>query len=388
MSNLGLSMQDSPSGGKTPKPKRTKGRRSGVAVFIAVLLVLVAVAAVVFAGFFVYKKVQAAAPPPDYEGPGITEVVITVAPGQTLTDIGATLQKADVVASTEAFAEAAAVNDQATTVTPGAYLMFKQMSAQGAVERLLDPSSRNENVVTIAEGLRVGQTVAQLSEATGIKVKDFEAALASPQLPLPTWAKGTGAARAEGFLYPATYQFEKDDSAQDIVNIMVDKFNTVADSINFESRAQALGYTPYEVLNVASLIQAEAHSSDFGKVSRVIYNRLNPKTWGDTFGYLGLDATLNYALNQFATNIKQSDLNKNSPYNTRTEHHQGLPPTPINSPGQKAMEAALEPEKGDWLYYATVNLNTGETKFTNSYDEFLKYQQELRDWEAAHPKQN
>ena len=117
------------------------------------------------------------------------------------------------------------------------------------------------------------------------------------------------------------------------------------------------------MLNVASLIQAEAHPDDFEKVSRVIYNRLDPDTWGETYGYLGLDATLNYALEQFESNLSQSDLEIKSPYNTRTEQHQGLPPTPSTTPAE-AMEAALEPAKGDWLYYVTVNLDTGETKFT------------------------
>ncbi len=389
MSNVGLSMQQSPSGGGSPsKRRRKKGRkRSGLAVFFAVVIVVGLVGAVAVGGYWAYQKIQAAQPAPDYPGPGSGEVVIEIAEGQTLTDIGATLQRADVVESTQAFAEAAADNKNATSITPGTYLMLKQMAAADAVQRLLNPTSRNTDTVTISEGLRVGQVVDALSESTGIPVKDFESVLASPaRLPLPVWAKGTGEARAEGFLFPATYEFQKDATAEEILNTMVDKFVEVTDAMDFEKRAVKTGYSPYEVLNVASLIQAEAHSGDYGKVSRVIYNRLDPDTWGETYGYLGLDATLNYALDQFETNINKSDLDLDSPYNTRTEQHQGLPPTPINSPGEKALEAALEPDKGDWLYYATVNLDTGETKFTDNYDEFLRFQEELREWEAANPQ--
>lgn len=389
MSNVGISMQQSPSGGQQPggrKPKRNK-KHSGIAVFLSVLLVVGLLAVVGAGAFWAFGKLQAAQPAADYPGPGSGEVVIEVEEGQTLTDIGATLQEADVVASTQAFAEAAALNNDATSITPGAYLMLQQMAASDAVERLLDPSSRNEDTITLSEGLRTNQVVAALSDATGIKVSEFEEVLASPsRLPLPSWAKGTGEARAEGFLYPATYQFKKDATAEDILNTMVDKFTEVTDAMNFENRSDKLGYTPYEVLNIASLIQAEAHLDDFNKVSRVIYNRLDPDTWGETYGYLGLDATLNYALEQFETNISASDLELDSPYNTRTEKHQGLPPTPINNPGEAALEAALEPDKGDWLYYVTVNLDTGETKFTSNYNEFLNYQQELREWEANNPQ--
>lgn len=389
MSNVGLSMQQSPSGGAPNKGRkgRSRKKRSGLAVFLSILLVGALVAVVAVGGFWAFNKFKASQPAADYPGPGAGEVVIEVQEGQTLTDIGVTLQKADVVASTQAFADAAALNNDAISITPGAYVMLKQMAAADAVERLLNPSSRNDNSVTISEGLRTNQVVEALSAATGIKVKDFEEVLASPtRLPLPSWAKGTGEARAEGFLFPATYQFAKDATADDILKQMVAKFNEMTAQMKFVERSRKTGYSPYEVLNIASLIQAEAHEDDFNKVSRVIYNRLDPDTWGETYGYLGLDATLNYALEQFETNLSQSDLELNSPYNTRTEKHQGLPPTPINNPGEKAMEAALEPDKGDWLYYVTVNLDTGETKFTDNYNEFLNYQQELRDWEAANPQ--
>jgi UPF0755 protein len=111
-----------------------------------------------------------------------------------------------------------------------------------------------------------------------------------------------------------------------------------------------------------------------------VYNRLDPKTWGGTYGYLGFDSTINYVLKQSEINLSESDRQINSPYNTFTEKHQGLPPTPIENPGQDAMEAALDPADGDWLYFVTTDPDTGETKFTADYNEFLGFQNEFEAW--------
>ncbi|MDP4014752.1 MAG: endolytic transglycosylase MltG [Candidatus Nanopelagicales bacterium] len=388
MSNVGLPMRDSSSGGggQDSRPSRPGGKRSKAAVVLAVIIVAALVGGVGYGGYKVYKSMRAEAPI-DYPGPGQGSVVIEVKEGQILSEIGETLKEADVVASAEAFTQAAALDERATSITPGGYSMLLKMSAQGALERMLDPASSTDVVVVIPEGFRTYQTVDRLSASTGIPKNKFNTVIASPQLlPLPAWAKGKGAARAEGFLFPSTYRFDKKATPSEMLNEMVAKFTAVTTEIDFVGRAAKTGRSPYDVLNIASIVQAEGRPGDFGKVARVVYNRLSPKTWGGTYGYLGVDATLNYALGQFKIDLTRSELATNSPYNTSTEHRQGLPPTPIDSPGQEAMEAALDPPKGDWLYYATVNLKTGETKFTDNYNEFLRYQQELRDYLARHPE--
>lgn len=391
MSNLGLSMQPAPgdhdSDGRRRPPKRRR-KRSGAALALVAIVVLAVLGGLTFGGYVAWSKLSdRESSAADYSGPGTGEVVVVVEKGQTLSQIGETLHGAGVVASVQAFTAAAAVNDKATSIMPGSYVMLREMSSTDAVARLLEPGARHDNAITVVEGMRVTQVVALLSEQFGIPKAKFNAVLASPTLlPLPSWAKGTKAARAEGFLFPATYTFDKDATAEDMLNAMVAKFNEVADEIDLVARAKSTGHTPYDILTIASLIQAEAKPRDFGKVSRVISNRLNPKTWGGTYGYLQLDATLNYALDQFETNINKSDLATNSPYNTGMNHHAGLPPTPIGNPGTDAIDAALEPTPGDWLYYVTVNLDTGETKFTSDYDEFLRFQRQLREWEAANPQ--
>ena len=382
MSNVGLSMQEN-SAEEPQEPRRPKRKRgrSGFVIFISLVVVLGLGAAVAYGAFLVIDRLEESAPVADYPGPGNDEVVITVEQGETLTDIGGTLYQDGVVASVQAFTDAALLEEEATGVTPGRYLMLTEMSGAGAVERLLDPASRNENNITIPEGLRTDQTVALLAKATGKKKKNFEAVIQTPgALPLPEWAEGTGEARVEGFLFPATYEFDKNASPEEMLTVMVEKFNAVADDLDFEVRAAQTGYSAFEVLTVASLAQAEAPPDDFGKVARVVYNRIEPETWGETYGYLGFDSTVNYALKKSDINPSGPDREINSPYNTFTEQHQGLTPTPINSPGEAAMEAALEAPDGDWLYFVTTNPDTGKTKFTNDYGEFLGYKEEFQTW--------
>lgn len=129
-------------------------------------------------------------------------------------------------------------------------------------------------------------------------------------------------------------------------------------------------------MTVASLVEAEGRGDAAAKISRVIYNRL--KTTGPpTNGLLQIDATVSYALGRSLVAVPTSqDLQVDSPYNTY--RNPGLPPGPIEAPGDAALEAAANPATGDWLFYVTVNLATGETKFTDSYDTFLEYKAELQ----------
>jgi UPF0755 protein len=124
---------------------------------------------------------------------------------------------------------------------------------------------------------------------------------------------------------------------------------------------------------VASLVESEANrDQDRGKVARVIYNRLETDA---TNGLLQIDATVNYALGRdLGLGLTEEDLDVDSPYNTRK--FPGLPPGPIESPGDEAIAAAANPPEGDWVYYVTVNLDTGETKFTEDYQEFLRLKNE------------
>ena len=131
----------------------------------------------------------------------------------------------------------------------------------------------------------------------------------------------------------------------------------------------AAGYTPREALTVASLVQAEVAVRDFGKASRVVRNRLDQ---GMT---LGFDSTINYALGSDDLTLLDEQLQVDSPYNTYV--NAGLPPGPINSPGEAAMEAAINAPDGDWLYFVAAAPGSDKTRFTASYEEFLVFKDEF-----------
>jgi UPF0755 protein len=178
-------------------------------------------------------------------------------------------------------------------------------------------------------------------------------------LGLPSWANGD----VEGFLAPATYEVTPGETAAQLIKQMVSKAVQDYASMNLASRAQSVGLTPEQVITVASILEKEARrTEDFPKVARAIYNRLKINM------ALQSDATVAYASNlSGAIWTTAAQRNNSSPYNTYK--HTGLPPGPINSPGQTTLEAALNPASGPWLYWVVVNLQTGETVFSTTFAE-------------------
>ena len=251
------------------------------------------------------------------------------------------------------------------------------MSAEDALDVLVDPANLVTTTVTIPEGLRVVDIVDILVKKTDYSKADFEKALKDPAIGLPDYAGGN----PEGYLFPATYAFGPREKPVDMIKAMVDRWRQAAQENDLEASAAALGRTPQEIMTIASLVQAEGRGDDMPKIARVIYNRLEgPGDKQGTNGLLQVDATVNYALGRkgVATVTTEEIQTTDSPYNTYL--HPGLPPGPIEAPGDAAIQAATHPADGDWYYYVTVNLRTGETKFAKTYDEFLGYKKELQDY--------
>jgi UPF0755 protein len=311
---------------------------------------------------------------PDYPGPGKGKVTFEVKSGDTVGAIGRNLKDKGVVESVDAFMEAAGTS---TNIQVGFYQLKKEMKASDAFDILSNPANIIKNTVTIPEGFQVKQIVERLAASTDYPAKAFEKVLDDPtRLGLPDYANGN----AEGYLFPSTYDFGPQDKPVDMLKKMVARWQQAADDAGLEEGAAALGHTPGEVMTVASLIEAEGRGDYRGKIARVIYNRLdidpNPSA-----GFLQIDASVNYALGRSgSTVITDADKESvaDSPYNLYT--HKGLPPTPIEAPGDDAIRAALNPEEGPWFFYVTVNLATGETKFTDSYDEFLTFKNEYEQY--------
>jgi UPF0755 protein len=159
---------------------------------------------------------------------------------------------------------------------------------------------------------------------------------------------------------------------------MVTQYKSVTREIQFEADAKKLKRSPYEVLIVASIIEREVNREEYRpRVARVLYNRL------DKGMKLRLDSSVVYA-EKLKTNTTTQEARKSkSKYNTY--RYKGLPPGPISAPGKAALEAAANPDKGKWLYFVTVNFDTGETKFADNQADFEKIRQEFQTWCQSHP---
>jgi UPF0755 protein len=307
----------------------------------------------------------------DYPGPGQGAVLFQVRSGDSVVEIGRNLKRQGVVASVDAFTQAA---NGSTGIQVGYYQLKKKMSADQAFSVLRNPDNIVTTAVTIPEGLRVADTVAILAAKTKFSKAAFNAALKdSRALGLPPYAHGN----PEGYLFPSTYGFGPKERPADMLKAMVDRWRQSAAENDLVKGAEAQGRTPAEIMTIASLIQAEGRGSDMPKVARVIYNRLDgPGDQQGTNGLLQIDATVNFALDRTGVvAVTTEDTKVDSPYNTYL--HPGLPPGPINSPGDAAIHAALHPADGDWYYYVTVNLRTGETKFGKTYQDFLRFKDEF-----------
>lgn len=340
------------------EPER-RGRALLVVVGSLVLVLLLAF----FGGRAVFGRFGGSAP--DYDGPGSGEVVAQVTRGDSASAIGGRLAALDVVKSAKAFRAVASDDERSRGIQPGYYRMRSKMSARAALDRLLDPAARIRSRYTIPEGSTVAKTLQIISKSVEkMPLADLQAAVAkSAALGLPDYARG----RVEGFLFPATYDVEPGTSAVEVLQAMVRRFALAAEAHSLVESARAVGRTPHEVLVLASLIEGEAGTAtDRGKVARVAYNRLKQGM------RLEFDATIKYAFalrGETKTRILLRDLEIDSPYNTY--RRTGLPPTPISSPGDAAIRAALEPTPGPWLYFVVID-KQGNSAFTASYEEFLR----------------
>ncbi|MFE4466967.1 endolytic transglycosylase MltG [Oerskovia sp. NPDC056781] len=306
----------------------------------------------------------------DYEGQGVEPVDVTIEPQSTGADIGETLVEAGVVKSSGAFVKAFKANPDAGKIQPGNYTLLTEMKASAAITLLLSKESKNEMKLTVPEGFTTAQVIERAVSVTGRSQEDFTAAMADPAaVGLPAEAGGN----YEGWFFPSTYLLAPDDTAQTIVANMI--ATTVA---NLDS----LGVAPadrQQVIVKASLVEREAKADeDRPKMARAIQNRLERDMT------LDIDAAVAYGLGRSGTTISLADTrDPSNVYNTY--QHKGLPPGPIASPGMKSIEAVLNPEPGDWIFWVAVNLDTGETKFSSTNAEHERYKAELRQWQRENP---
>ena len=356
------------SDGRPPRRKRRLG-------WLWALLVIIAIgaggAAAVWIGFEdQVRMVLGIELPTDYEGDGNGEAAtVVISAGDIGEDIAKSLEEAGVTMTSSAFYKLLLAQDTPATFQPGSYGLEHEMSAQSALDALLDPANRVVSSITITEGSTLKQTLAKLAKSTGIPLADLKkAAKDYTALGVPKKAPSL-----EGFLFPATYDFDPDVTATQVLQKLVDRMNESLDAAGVK-KADRL-----EVLTLASIIQKEGGSAkDFLKVSRVFTNRLEIDM------ALQSDATVSYGTGNtsiLTTAAEREDASNK--YNTYA--NLGLPVGPIAAPGDDAINAALHPAKGDWLYFVLVNGETGETKFSKTFAEHERGVAEFQAWYRDHP---
>ncbi len=346
---------------------RGGGRRWGLAVLglLGVLLVVVGAGA-----WWVKGQI-------DPGSPG-EEVAVTIPAGSSTSDIATLLADKRVITNASVFQWYVRVKG-GDPFQAGDYRGLRVNSSMGDVVDVLKAGPAPPESVTflLREGLWVAEARAAILEAfPGMDPAALDAALANTH---PAF-QPEGSSNIEGFLFPATYEVAETDvgDPQRLVDQMVATFERIATEeglggaeTTLQGVAGSRTITPYEALIVASLVESEAKvPADRPKIARVIYNRLAE---GMT---LGIDATVLYALQDRSDSLTNSDLRIDSPYNTRV--NTGLPPTPINSPGQSSIDAALHPADGDWLYYVLTD-EDGSHYFTNSYSDFQRAVKDAQD---------
>jgi len=329
------------------RPPVKLNRRGRTAVLLLTLLLLAGI--LLGGGVLVARVVARSAAPADFVGPGTGQVVVQVKDGDTATAIGRTLAAKGVIETVGAFQDAATANPRAAEVQPGFYTLMSHMSARGALALLLDPATRLHTRVTIPEGTSLKELLPRVAQETQVPVADLVAAAKVPaSLGLPAYAQG----HVEGFLFPATYDVPPNATAAQLLRLLTARFTETAQKLDLVGGAKALGYTPLQVVTIASIIEREsAAGPDAPQVAEVFYNRIKAGL------PLGSEFTVRYAGND-----------KNSAYNTYT--HKGFPPGPYDSPGQTTLRAALHPATGDALFFVT--LPKEGTKFVHTEAEFYK----------------
>lgn len=331
----------------------------------ALLVVGLAIGSVVGAGWWWYGRQV------DPPGPAGATVAVKVPAGSSTSAIGSILAKQGVVSNATLF-NFYVSRKSAGPFRAGTYRFQKSSSFDEAVVRL-DAGPRKAiavqtTKVTIPEGFTLAKTLERIHEKVPrLSVEDLRAAL--DQGKVPSKLKPEGTTSYEGLLFPATYEVADTTTAEQLLTAMAASMETRVDQLGLAA-AQAdikarwgVDVTSYDLVKVASMIQYEAAGEqDAAKIGTVTYNRLQRRM------ALGYDSTSIYEAGLTGKDPTKIDYRVDTPYNTR--QHLGLPPTPIAMPGQYALEGALKPADGPWLYF--VLTNTKEVTFATTYQEFQR----------------
>ncbi|MBC2681633.1 endolytic transglycosylase MltG [Corynebacterium sp. 4HC-13] len=356
-----------------PKYRRRRQRAGALAIALVILLIGVT-------GYVWYQRSVVA--DRDFVGSGNGNIVmVRVDAGDSIYSLAPELVDKGVIGSRRALVQAAEVTQP--SLQQGYYPLQEKMSAKEALKALTNDDLRR-GVVDIPNGLTLDDVrvvggnarkgIYSLVSAQTcqdkqncVSVDDLKNAVTntSPEeLGVPSWAidavnkRGKDPRRIEGLIAPGVHLFDPTMSPVDIMKDLVSDSARVFEDTGLVASAKKVGLSPYDVIIAASLVEREAPAGDFDKVARVILNRLNIKQ------KLEFDSTVNYGLDEQEVATTDADRQRETPWNTYAK--QGLPDTPIASPGLQALHAVENPAQGDWLYFVTVDKN-GRTVFNRDF---------------------
>jgi UPF0755 protein len=304
----------------------------------------------------------------DYPGTGNgQEIIVTVASDDIGEDVARKLHDEGVTMSFDAVYDYLLLPENSDiTFFPGAFRLQGEMSAASAVAAITDPANQVVNRVPIIEGSSYAAALVQIAAATEIPLEELQAAAADyTSFGIPAESPGI-----EGWMFPATYTFDPGVTAQDAIQMTVDKMFEVLDAngVAVEDRL--------DILKMAALVQRESgpNPDDPPKIARVFYNRL------DIGMKLESDATVAYGTGNLDT-VWTTEAERQNPDNLySTYFHEGLPYGPIGLPGEAAIQAAISPADGPWLFFVPINLQTGETVFSETANQHEAAAQQLYAW--------
>lgn len=367
--------------------RRSRRRSTWIAVLVLVLL-----AAGLAAGLMAWRATHDDVA--DHPGVGETEVIVRIQRGDALDDIAATLAAAGVVASPEAFARHGVGDAEVLALTPGYYKVRQGSSAAAAADDLVAKENRvgRLRVIPGRQLADVSNTVSGAAEAgtvtPGYITAITEAACqplngrqdcftaeqlwavaesADPvELGVVDWAvDGVNAApdprkRLEGLILPGDYDVPPGPSPEAALRAVVSASAALWSQTGIITGSRSVGVSPYQAAIIASLVEREGVAGDMPRVARVIYNRLAVPM------KLQFDSTVNYALDRAQIATSDADRANPNPYNTYAVD--GLPPTPISSPGGAALEATEQPASGQWMYFVKLDAS-GASCFSDTAEQ-------------------
>jgi UPF0755 protein len=366
-----------PAARRTPPPRRPRApgapRRSGGSAGrrVVAIAALVLLAVVIYLGYQVFQP---------FHGDGSGAVRVTVPSGTDAGGIGRLLADKGVVSSPTYFQLNATVTFRRGKLRPGNYTLARDMSYGAAIDALTQgpkakPPAKTVDV-TFPEGPSIRE-MAPVVDKSGKVKGDYLKAAMSPRV--LRRARSLGLPRSvrtpEGFLFPATYKMVVGSTAAQLVAKQLAAFTDNFAQLDL-SYAKRKNLTRYDVLTIASMVEREAQlDRERPLIAAVMYNRLKAGM------ALGIDATIRYETRNWQRPIRVSELEADTPYNTRKR--MGLPPTPIGNPGLASLKAAANPSRRDYLFYVVKPGTCGEHSFASTDAQFAA---DLRRYNDARAK--